>query len=188
MVNIKEELEGLSLNGWAQIAQIVSGFATFLALLFAAYEYYIHKKNNQYEAYSKMNERYCNNSSIQKVLGTMVESYSKGEFSIDIFNQNCRNKNVSINDKEMFLRFFEELSYAIKERSIHEERACYYFGYYAVVAYLMGKNFVSDLENGGVWSEFEEFAANMNDIAGYKGYYHLEKKGNKIVDSLNSKI
>ena len=67
-------LKGVSLNGWAQIAQIVSGFATFLALLFAAYEYYLHKKNNQYEAYSKMNERYCNNSSIQKVLGTMVES------------------------------------------------------------------------------------------------------------------
>ena len=110
----------------------------------------------------------------------MVESYSKGEFSIDIFNQNCRDEDVSINDKEMFLRFFEELSYAIKERSIREERACYYFGYYAVIAYLMGKDFVSDLENRGVWSEFEEFAENMNDIAGYKGYYHLEKQGNEI--------
>lgn len=181
-------LKGLSFNDWAQIAQIVSGFATFLALLFAAYEYYIHKKNNQYEAYSKMNERYCNNSSIQKVLGAMLESYSKGEFSIDIFNQKCRNKNVSINDKEMFLRFFEELSYAIKEKSIREERACYYFGYYAVVAYLMGKDFVSDLENGGVWSEFEEFAENMNDIAGYKGYYHLKKQGKIIINTLNKKI
>ena len=38
-----EMLKGVSLDGWAQIAQIVSGFATFLALLFAAYEYYLHK-------------------------------------------------------------------------------------------------------------------------------------------------
>ena len=83
---------------------------------------------------------------------------------------------------------YNRRNYAIKKKSIRKEEACYYFGYYAVVAYLMGKNFVSDLENGGVWSEFEEFAANMNDIAGYKGYYHLEKKGNNIVDSLNSKI
>lgn len=52
----------------------------------------------------------------------------------------------------------------------------------------MGKDFVSELENEGIWGEFNEFAENMNDIAGYNGYYHLEKKGNKIVDSLNSKI
>ena len=129
-----EVLKVVNLNDWAQIAQIVSGFATFLALLFAAYEYYLHKKNNQYEAYSKLNERYCNDSSVQKVLGAMVESYSDDAFSIDIFNQNCRNKDVSINDKEMFLRFFEELNYAIKKKSIRKEEACYYFGYYAVVA------------------------------------------------------
>ena len=116
----------------------------------------------------------------------MVESYNDEEFSIDKFNQNCGSKNVSINDKEMFLRFFEELSYAIKERSIHEERACYYFGYYAVVAYLMGKDFVSELENEGIWGEFKEFANNMNDIAFYKDYYHLEKQDNKIVNTLNS--
>ena len=188
MVNIKEELEGLSLNGWAMIAQIVSGFATFLALLFAAYEYYIHKKNNQYEAYSKMNERYCNNSSIQRVLEAMVDSYSGCTFRIDKFGQNCENKHVSINDKEMFLRFFEELNYAIKKRSIHKEEACYYFGYYAVIAYLMGKDFVSELENEGIWGEFREFAENMNDIAGYNGYYRLEKQGNKIINTLNQNI
>ena len=181
-----EIFEGLSLNDWGLISEIVSGSATFLALLFAAYEYYLHKKNNQYNAYSKLNERYCNSSSIQKVLGAMVESYSKGEFSIDIFNQNCRDEDVSINDKEMFLRFFEELNYAIKKKSIRKEEACYYFGYYAVVAYLMGENFVSELENEGIWGEFKEFANNMNDIAFYKEYYHLEKQENKIINTLNS--
>ena len=30
-----------------------------------------------------------------------------------------------------------------------------------------------------------EFAENMNDIAGYNGYYRLVKQGNKIVNALN---
>ena len=166
----------------------MSGFATFLALLFAAYEYYLHKKNNQYGAYSKLNEKYCKNNSIQKVMVTMKESYDGKSFCIASFSNNCGINQVNDYDKEMFLRFFEELNYAIKKKSIRKEEACYYFGYYAVVAYLMGKDFVSELENEGIWGEFNEFAENMNDIAGYNGYYHLEKKGNKIVDSLNSKI
>lgn len=116
MVNMMDELEGLSLNGWAMIAQIVSGVATFLALLFAAYEYYLHKKNNQYEAYSKLNERYCNDSSIQKVMVTMTESYDGKSFCIDIFNNICGINQLNDYDKEMFLRFFEELNYAIKKR------------------------------------------------------------------------
>lgn len=100
-----EMLKGVSLNGWAQIAQIVSGFATFLALIFAAYEYYLHKKNNQYEAYSKLNERYCNDGPIQKVMVTMVESYDGKSFCIDSFNNNCGINQVNDYDKEMFLRF-----------------------------------------------------------------------------------
>ena len=82
-------LKGVSLNDWAQIAQIESGFATFLALLFAAYEYNLHKKNNHYEANSKMNERDSNDSSIQKVMVTMIESYDNNTFGIDSFNDNC---------------------------------------------------------------------------------------------------
>ena len=85
-----EVLKVVNLNDWAQIAQIVSGFATFLALLFAAYEYYLHKKNNQYEAYSKLNERYCNDRSIQKVMVTMIESYDNNTFGIDSFNDNFK--------------------------------------------------------------------------------------------------
>ena len=181
-----EMLKGVSLNDWAQIAQIVLGSATFLALLFAAYEYYLHKKNNQYEAYLKLNERYCNDRSIQKVMVTMIESYDNNTFSIDSFNDNCGINQMNDYDKEMFLRFFEELNYAIKKKSIRKEEACYYFGYYAVVAYLMGKDFVSELENEGIWGEFNEFAENMNDIAFYKEYYHLEKQDNKIVNTLNS--
>ena len=146
-----EILEEVSLNDWGLISQIVSGSATFLALLFAAYEYYLHKKNNQYEAYSKLNERYCNDRSIQKVMVTMIESYDNNTFGIDSFNDNCGINQVNDYDKEMFLRFFEELNYAIKKKSIRKEEACYYFGYYAVVAYLMGEDFVSELENEGIW-------------------------------------
>ena len=111
-----EMLKGVSLNDWAQIAQIVLGSATFLALLFAAYEYYLHKKNNQYEAYLKLNERYCNDRSIQKVMVTMIESYDNNTFSIDSFNDNCGINQMNDYDKEMFLRFFEELNYAIKKK------------------------------------------------------------------------
>ena len=49
----------------------------------------------------------------------------------------------------------------------------------------MGEDFVSELENEGIWGEFNEFANNMNDIAFYKEYYHLEKQGNEIVNTLN---
>ena len=97
-----EMLKGLSLNAWGIISEILSGSATFLALLFAAYEYYLHKKNNQYEAYSKLNERYSNDSSMQKVMVTMTESYDGKSFCIDNFNNNCGINQVNDYDKEHY--------------------------------------------------------------------------------------
>ena len=165
----------------ADAAQVVEVIVTFSALVFAYFQYRLHQKTNKYETYSKMNERYCSDKAIQKVLDCMLKSYDKkGEFDINIFKDISTKSNLSDNDKEMFLRFFEELNYAVEKRAIGIEDACYFFGYYAIVAYLMEEDFVSDFSCGGMWIGFKELAKEMKDIAEYNGYYRLERKGKLI--------
>ena len=166
----------------ANVAQVVEGFVTALALIFAFIEYRLHKKTTQYDTYSKMNERYCNDKAIQKVLNCMLNSYEGEVLNIGKFKYVSMVKNLSVNDKEMFLRFFEELNYAVEKKSIKKEKACYFFGYYAIVAYLMGNDFVSDLTDKGMWSGFKELAIDMKEIAEYNGYYRLVREGNLIIN------
>ena len=175
--------EILATTNWkilADIAQIVGGVIAIIALLYASKEYFLHKKTNKYDTYSKMNERYCNDKAIQKVLNCMLNSYEGEVLDIGKFKYVSMVKNLSVNDKEMFLRFFEELSYAVEKKSIKKEEACYFFGYYAIVAYLMGNDFVSDLTDKGMWSGFKELAIDMKEIAEYNGYYHLVREENII--------
>ena len=105
MTSMFEIIAKLDWSIMADAAQVVEVIVTFSALVFAYFQYRLHQKTNKYETYSKMNERDSNDSSIQKVMVTMTESYDGKSFCIDSFNNNCGINQVNDYDKEMFLRF-----------------------------------------------------------------------------------
>ena len=165
-------------------AQIFGGFATVIALIYAIKEYSSHKERAKYETYSKMNERYCSDPAIKKVLECLIISYYKNDFNIEKFKIISTIYNLSTNDRELFMRFFEELNYAIEKQAIEEEDACYYFGYYAIIAYLMGEDFIQDFNERGQWIRFKYFAEKMKSIATRKNWYSLEKEDGKIINKI----
>ena len=66
----------------------------------------------------------------------------------------------SKNDKELFLRFFEEIDYSIEQKALERKAVKDLFFYYASVAYDMGRVFVEDFDEN-FWNTFKRFVRKM---------------------------
>lgn len=169
-----------------QIFEALSSFVAIAAALTGYIQYRNYKEREKYDKLSRLSERFASDKNIQKVMESLLKCYNEDSkcFCINDF------KHEQTSDKEMFLRFFEELQYAIDTSSLDEDIVCYYFSYYAVLANLMGKNFVEDYDSGS-WTKFIEFAENMKKIADKKKYFHIEisndNNGDKIIDAESRK-
>ena len=62
----------------------------------------------------------------------------------------------SENDKELFLRFFEDIEYSIEQKALDRKAVKDLFFYYAGVAYDMGSAFVEDFDEN-YWNTFKRF-------------------------------
>lgn len=91
--------------------------AVFTAL-YAKREYDRMVKHKQCEVFAQYNERYENSEYIQKIVKYCTV---KTRLKKDI---------PTVHDKEMFLRFFEELDFMIQKDYITEEQVGNYFAYY----------------------------------------------------------
>ena len=72
-------------------------------------------------------------------------------------------KGVSTYDKDMCLRFFEEVEYAIRKKVLDEEEVYDIFSFYALIAYNLGAEFIDDFEKP-YWSLFKGFCNRMNKV------------------------
>ena len=63
----------------------------------------------------------------------------------------------------MFLRFFEELQYAIEQKSLSKEIVYDMFSYYAIEAYKEKENFYKNEEENN-WLRFKTFAESMLEL------------------------
>lgn len=114
--------------------------ATVFSVILAYQQYVEYKEREKYDRLSRLNERYATDKNITSVIESIQACYNDNDKSFDV-EQFRYNPGVSkIHQREMFLRFFEELHYAIKVGSLNKEDVCYYFSYYAIVASLMGKS------------------------------------------------
>lgn len=75
-------------------------------------------------------------------------------------------------------KLFDAFTFIVAEISaiiayLNEEDVCYFFSYYAIVAYLMKDKFIEDY-NDKSWERFRQFAEKMQNTAKTKGYFKFK--------------
>lgn len=153
-------------------------FVTALSVNHAYHQYSDYKERDKYDRLSRLNERYATDKNITSVIESILACYNDDDKCFDI-EQFCsrRPRESEIHQREMFLRFFEELAYATKTSSLDKKDVCYYFSYYAIVASLMGEKFIEDY-NGGCWKKFQGFTEEMREIAKANKYFKMSYEEN----------
>lgn len=132
------------------IATGITAYIAYKALMYAKKEYELQKRIKESETLSAYNQRYSTDQHISKVL------YSFQQTPYDF-------SKLKVNDKEMFLRFFEELQLTIENGGLPEEVIYDMFAYYAIKADDEGRKFVDDYETEN-WTRFRRFAKRMKAI------------------------
>ena len=130
---------------------------TCFAALFAVAEYQNHKKEQRIILLGKYNQRYSTDKNIQKVVRWMLKVAilnSEGDIvGADPYKSYSK---PDIHEKEMFMRFFEELYLHIKNGGVEKRQACLFFSYYAI--------------------KFDEIKDYRLDISDYKSMEELENE------------
>lgn len=131
--------------------------ATCFAALFAVNEYQNHKEEQRIGLLGEYNQRYSTDKNIQKVVRWMLKVAIVDE-SGEIVGANpdrsvCK---PDVHEKEMFMRFFEELYLHIKTGSVDKRQACLFFSYYAI--------------------KFDEIKDYRLDISDYKSKTEIENE------------
>lgn len=161
------------------IIELISCIFTILTVLISCYavsyaikEYTLHKKEERANSLARYNERYSTNEYLIKVvrylwkIDEIKDSCEKSYNEIvDEFKNNEESK-LEIPEeyeKELFLRFFEEIQFSIDEGSLDKKQVKDLFFYYADVANRMGEAFVKDY-NKDYWHQFKAFIKTMNTL------------------------
>ena len=122
-----------------------------IALCYTMREYELHKKSEKAKILSEYNQRYCSDENIIRVVKRLMADEDSEE-------------NVDITyEKEMFLRFFEELEYAIEQQQLSKEVVYDLFSYYAIDASERGIFFLEDIKSES-WERFHKFVNDMREI------------------------
>lgn len=141
------------------ISDAIPASVAMTGVLLTAFSYYKYKEEQRVKMTASYNKEYRTDSRIQEVLRFLIEhSEQEHEPRIDA---------ETINQREMFLRFFEEIQYLIDQNLIEEKQAYDLFGYYANEAWKMKDafipNFGDELDN---WEKLNSFI---------KGYKHSKR-------------
>ena len=150
-------------------AAIASALIAGFALCFAYKEYGLHKKREEADVVSKFNERYDTDERIAGVVKMLMKYEEEKSKNSDGQSFKLILAEGNAFDRELFLRFFEELQVSMESGSINKDTACYMFAYYAILADGI-PDFVEDF-NGPAWQKFHKFASSMTFIAKKKGYF-----------------
>lgn len=157
------------LCSWANILEALGTLSTAVIALFALCytkrEYHKQKERTKISVLGKLNERYCNSAPIQRTIRFLMsrEQYSDKPLESNKKEYNRWKELCSARDRELFMRFFAELQLSINAELIDKEYAKVMFGYYAVAASNMGKEFVDDYDEI-YWSLFRTFAESMRQL------------------------
>lgn len=128
--NWSDVLQSLATCISALVASL-SFVVTVLTVWYAQKEYKRMAKDKKNEVFMRYNQRYEENKYIRKII-----RYCTIE----------RSAAPTVHEKEMFLRFFEELERMIKSEYLSENDVCEYFSYYFLLLWNDDKNFFWDEE------------------------------------------
>lgn len=140
------------------VTALLTMFIAGAALVLSIIEYRKYRKREKVELLNKYNERYCNNSVIQKVVKSLsTRAYPKEFGQIEL-------ESVTPNDIELFLRFFEEIQQSIKAESLDKDCVRETLAFYALLAYedRRFKNYINQEPHN--WTLFMSFIRTMNNV------------------------
>lgn len=163
------------------IATIATVGISYNAIVYARKEYLSHKKEEKANTLAKYNERYSTNEHLVVVVEYLwqieeIKEYSEKnslykksykEISDFLDTESKDNPKSSFkiptgHQKELFLRFFEEIQYSIEQGSLEKEQVKELFYHYARVANDMGEVFVNDFYHP-CWRRFKTFIKTMEN-------------------------
>lgn len=132
------------------ISAAISASVATTGVILTAFSYYKYKEEQKVKMTYFYNKVYRTDENIQEVLKFLIESDSKGTSDSNIDAS-------TINKRELFFRFFEEIQYLIDQDIIDEKEAYDLFGYYAKVAYDLQKKFQPDIQVENNWKTLKKF-------------------------------
>ena len=150
---------------------IIMVIVTYCAYCKAKEEYKKHVEEVKVHTLSKYNEGYSTDKNIKKVLDYITHD-SNVKLSL---------QQPTTNEKEMFLRFFEELEIMMHKELLNENEVYILFAYYAIEISRGGKYNKSfdykDIEDKSEWAYFRDFVKRMKDYSKknnlWKNYFYL---------------
>ena len=137
---------------------------TFVAICLTIWGYTIQKKISRYEVFSEYSKRYSEDKNL-KVVSCALIDYMENKKE----NENINVDNLTIYQKEMFLRFFEELELQIENKRMDKPTVQDFFVYYAVAA-AMCEPFVKNTElidnnpDSEVWGNYKRLVERYQDM------------------------
>lgn len=138
---------------------IITGWA----FIYARKEYRLHRKREKAETIARFNERYSNDKNIEAVVKLLMNEKNGEEKAKD----GLRDKSLNY-QKEMFLRFFEELQIFMEAGSLDTKLVYDTFAHYALKAFEKGTGFYEELTSEklsevskGDWYRFGKFINEM---------------------------
>lgn len=150
------------------LTSIIS-FGTLLVALFSALyvkkEYDKHIEEERTKLLCEYNHRYSVDKHIECVIEWMLQIAIMDE-SGNIIGVNRQIKNIppNIHQKEMFMRFFEELQLQIEKRKLNKQDVKKLFSYYALVFDKIEEYHCDITDYNKIeWETFRNFVKQMND-------------------------
>lgn len=122
------------------IANIATACVAIAAYRYTIKQYRLHKEEEKAHAISLFNSRYANDDYISPVqidIMCIIDNVLAGNNSAIEFKSSER-------DRELFLRFFEELQISIEKHRLNENEVYDMFSYYGVVASFVKERMIVD--------------------------------------------
>ena len=126
-------------------------------------EYKSHKDEEKANTLASYNERYSSNEHLIVVVEYLyneIEKSKRNKKTEKNINADKESRQPTPNEKELFLRFFEEIQISIEQGALDKAHVKELFFYYAKVAYDMGESFICDF-NHDCWRKFRTFVESM---------------------------
>lgn len=130
----------------------LTAFIAVKAFIYTKKEYSLHIEKERSQILSDFNKRYCTDKNIEAVVKYLIDDNPD------------KIKAPTTYQKELFMRFFEELEYAVMQKALDEEVVFDMFAYYAIKAYDLRDKFIEKTEER-YWLRFIEFIKRMKHIA-----------------------
>ena len=144
---------------WADWVMVV---VTVIALVTTWVEYKSQKSKDKYEVFAEYSKRYAEDENVIEVTKSLI-GYMEGK------TEDCKPvEGLSVYQKEMFMRFFEEIELQIENGRMDDGTVEDFFVYYAVAA-AMCKPFVEGTELGSgfndeVWKNYKRLIARFRNM------------------------